>query len=96
MRLYTLAMDLGHTEAYLGMAGWHMTGVDNFLPKDQEMAFKLVKEAADRGLARAQYTLGYFYEGGIGVASDIVNAFTYYSLAADQGISELVKKFMII
>lgn len=86
MRLYTLAMNLGHVEAYLGMAGWHMTGVENYLPQDQEMAFQLVKEAADRGLARAQYTLGYFYEGGIGVASDTEKAFSYYTLAADQGI----------
>jgi TPR repeat protein len=85
MRLYTLAMNLGHIEAYLGMAGWHMTGVENYLPKDQEMAFQLVKEAADRGLARAQYTLGYFYEGGIGVEADVEKAFSYYGLAADQG-----------
>ncbi len=85
MRLYTLAMNLGHIEAYLGMAGWHMTGVDNFLEKDQEMAFQLVKEAADRGLARAQYTLGYFYEGGIGVMADLHSAFAYYTLAANQG-----------
>jgi TPR repeat protein len=85
MRLYTLAMNLGHIEAYLGMAGWHMTGVENYLPKDQEMAFQLVKEAADRGLARAQYTLGYFYEGGIGVEVDVEKAFSFYGLAADQG-----------
>ena len=86
MRFYTLAMNLGHVEAFLGMAGWHMTGVEGFLPQDQEMAFRLVREAADRGLARAQYTLGYFFEGGIGCASNPTAAFDYYNRAASQGI----------
>lgn len=78
-------MNLGHTEAFLGMAGWHMTGVEGFLPQDQEMAFRLVREAADRGLARAQYTLGYFFEGGIGCNPDQTAAFDYYTRASLQG-----------
>jgi TPR repeat protein len=78
-------MELGFTEALLGMAGWHMTGADTLLPQNQEMAFYLVKEAAERALARAQYTLGYFYEGGIGTYVNMDLAFKYYELAASQG-----------
>ena len=62
-----------------------MTGADTLLPQNQDMAFQLVKEAADRQLARAQYTLGYFYEGGIGTYINMDLAFKYYELAASQG-----------
>lgn len=77
------------------MAGWHMTGADSLIIQNKDMAFSLVKQAADRGLARAQYTLGkfniadglgYFFEGGIGTYPNMDWAFKYYELAAEQGI----------
>ncbi|KAJ3352389.1 hypothetical protein HDU91_006011 [Kappamyces sp. JEL0680] len=86
IRLYTEAMNAGYTEALLGMAGWHMTGAEGLMVQNQTMAFLLVKEAAERALPRAQYTLGYFYEGGIGTAPDLDMAFKYYEMAAQQGI----------
>jgi TPR repeat protein len=69
----------------LGMAGWHMTGADNLLPQNQQLAFQLVREAADSGLARAQYTIGYFYEEGIGTPKNLDLAFKFYESAAQLG-----------
>jgi TPR repeat protein len=83
--LYTVALKSGDPEAMLGMAGWHMTGADGILLKNEQRAFQLVKEAADKELPRAQYTLGYFYEGGIGVEKNMDLAFKFYYQAAEQG-----------
>ena len=85
IRLYTLALQYGHTEALLGMAGWHLTGADNLLPKNEKMAYSLVREAASKGLPRAQYTLGFFCEEGIGCMKDLELAIEFYAMAADQG-----------
>ena len=86
IRLYSLALQANHTEALLGMAGWHMTGAEGLLPKNETIAYSLVREAASKGLARAQYTLGYFCEEGIGCMKDLELALEFYGMAAAQGI----------
>jgi TPR repeat protein len=83
MRLYQASIAAGETEGYLGMAGWHMTGVEGQLPKNEQKAFALVKEAAASGLPRGLYTLGYFYEEGIGIPKDREKAFENYQSAAE-------------
>lgn len=85
-------MKFGDPEAMLGMAGWHMTGAENILPKNEERAFYLVQQAAEQKLPRALYTLGYFYEGGIGIPKNVEMAFRYYNMAADQGNIVLIKR----
>jgi TPR repeat protein len=47
-------------------------------------ACRYYKLAADQGLARAQYNLGYMYEHGDGVPNDAVEAYRLYCLAAEQ------------
>jgi uncharacterized protein len=90
IRLYTIAMKAGDIEAMLGMAGWHMTGADGILAKSEIRAFQLVKHAAEKGLPRAEYTLGYFYEGGIGVEKNVDLGFQYYYKAAEKGNCPLI------
>lgn len=85
MRLYQASIAAGEVEGYLGMAGWYMTGVENQLPKDEQKAFSLVREAATRGLPRGLYTLGYFYEEGIGIPKDREKALENYQAAAELG-----------
>ena len=48
-------------------------------------AVRFLTQAADRGLAVAQYRLGTLYERGQGVAVDSVKAMHWYELAASQG-----------
>ena len=45
----------------------------------------MVPQAADKGFAEAQYTLGNFYEDGTGVMQDYAEAMRWYRLAAAQG-----------
>ena len=43
--------------------------------------------AAERGLAKAQNSLAYLYEEGLGVEQSYEKAILYYQLAADQGLA---------
>lgn len=50
-----------------------------------EKAIPFLEEAANRGNARAQYSLGYMYQNGEGVPRDADRAKEYYQLSAKQG-----------
>ncbi|KAI8897271.1 hypothetical protein BC833DRAFT_649702 [Globomyces pollinis-pini] len=85
IRYYTHALKFDDPEAQLGMAGWHMTGAEGVLPKNEQLAFELVQKATLKQLPRAYFTLGYFYEGGIGTLKNMDQAMHFYQLAADLG-----------
>ena len=51
--------------------------------EDQEA--EQLRQAAEQGLAGAQYTLGVMYDGGIGVPQDSRKAVKWLRLAAEQG-----------
>jgi TPR repeat protein/serine/threonine protein kinase len=89
--LYTEAVNVGFFEnietrgwiwKYLAgcgyLAGW---GV----PENLQMGFSMVREAAEKGLAEAQLTLGICYEDGSGTAQDFVEAAKWYRKAAELG-----------
>jgi TPR repeat protein len=53
--------------------------------RDYESAVRIVRPLAERGDPNAQYTLGVFYQNGLGVRQDRVIAYVWLSLAASQG-----------
>lgn len=57
----------------------------NGKPQDYKEAVKYYSLAADQGNEWAQYSLGYCYKKGLGVAQDYKEAVRLYRLAADQG-----------
>ena len=56
--------------------------------KDADASVKLLKIAAEQGVAKAQCTLGSMYELGWGVGKDYSEAFKFFKQAADQGYPE--------
>lgn len=54
------------------------------LPQDYAMAIDWLRKAGLRGHAGAQSYLGSFYENGFGIDRDPVEAYVWYSLAAQQ------------
>ncbi len=50
-------------------------------------AFRLYRQAADKGLAAAQFNLGMMYELGRGAGADATAAFKNYLRAAEQGFA---------
>ena len=85
IHFYTGAAERGHALSQMALCAWYMVGVPNILDKDEPEAFEWAKKAAEQGLAKAQYTLGYFTEMGIGCRRDPLEANSMYVRAAEQG-----------
>ncbi|KAJ2842975.1 hypothetical protein GGI22_007369, partial [Coemansia erecta] len=82
---YTRAAEKNDADAELALSGWYLTGADPFLPQNDVEAYLWARRAADRGLAKAEYAVGYYYECGIGVTQpDVKEAQKWYARAAQQ------------
>src|SRR5512143_3606455 len=53
--------------------------------RDYASALRLIRPLAEQGDANAQYTLGVFYDNGLGVPQDKVRAYMWFNLSAAQG-----------
>ncbi|KAF3919835.1 hypothetical protein ABW20_dc0110366 [Dactylellina cionopaga] len=82
---YTGAAEIGFAPAQLALCAWYTVGAPPLLEPDECEAYAWAMKAADRGLAKAAYTVGYFTEMGIGCIRDEVGANTWYVRAAEQG-----------
>ena len=85
IHFYTGAAEQGHALSQMALCAWYMVGVENVLEKDESEAYEWAKRSAEQGLPKAQYTLGYFTEMGIGCRRDPLEANVWYVQAADQG-----------
>ncbi|KAJ2879951.1 hypothetical protein H4R27_005016 [Coemansia aciculifera] len=80
---YTRAAEKGDGDAELALSGWYLTGAEHLLPQNDVEAYLWARRAADRGLEKAEYAVGYYYECGIGVAQpDVHEAQAWYARAA--------------
>ncbi|EPS38404.1 hypothetical protein H072_7863 [Dactylellina haptotyla CBS 200.50] len=82
---YTGAAELGFAPAQLALCAWYTVGAPPLLEPDEAEAYAWAMKAAERGLAKAEYTVGYFTEMGIGCVRDEVGANTWYVRAAEHG-----------
>lgn len=62
---YNIAAQQGHRDACFALTAWYLVGAEGVLPQSDTEAYLWAKKAADKGLAKAQYALGYFTEVGI-------------------------------
>ncbi|RMZ78008.1 hypothetical protein DV737_g4104, partial [Chaetothyriales sp. CBS 132003] len=85
VHFYTGAAERGHAPSQMALCAWFLIGIENVLEKDEAEAYEWAKRAALQGLAKAQYTLAYFTEMGIGCRRDPLEANVWYVKAADQG-----------
>ncbi|KAK6380411.1 Chitin synthase 4 [Exophiala oligosperma] len=85
IHFYTGAAERGHAESQMALCAWYMVGVPNVLDKDEAEAYEWAKKAADQGLPKAEYTVGYFTETGIGCRRDPLEANVWYVRAAEHG-----------
>jgi TPR repeat protein len=70
----------------------HGLGVE----QSYERAFEYYEQAADLGLATAQYSLGVMYYKGDGVERDIAKAREWWTKAAAQGEKNAIKNLKLI
>ncbi|KAL8664385.1 MAG: hypothetical protein Q9202_003074 [Teloschistes flavicans] len=85
VHFYTGAAERGHPLAAMALCAWYMVGAPPVLEKDENEAHEWAKKAAETGLPKAEYAVGYFTEMGIGCRRDPLEANVWYVRAADQG-----------
>ncbi|KAJ1558358.1 hypothetical protein HK096_001879 [Nowakowskiella sp. JEL0078] len=95
---YSMAAQSDNLEAMFELGGLYLTGADDqktgfVITQSDETAYKWVKKAADGGLPKAMFAIGYFLEVGIGaIVLDKDEAITWYQKAAELGDAKSIKK----
>ncbi|KAG9101676.1 hypothetical protein FRC06_002741 [Ceratobasidium sp. 370] len=82
---YSKAAQKGDAEAELALSGWYLTGSEGVLKQSDHEAYLWARKAANKGLSKAEYAVGYYAEVGIGLKVDIEFAKRWYMRAAAQG-----------
>ncbi|KAF9925857.1 hypothetical protein FBU30_004445 [Linnemannia zychae] len=90
LKYYERAVQLGDPkgEAEMALSGWFLSGAENCFDADDSKAFYYAAQAAEKGLPKAQYAMGYYFEVGISVTADLGRAMEFYRLAAAGGNKE--------
>lgn len=81
---YTKAAEKGDSEAELALSGWYLTGSEGVLKQSDSEAYLWARRAANKGLNKAEYAVGYYAEVGIGIKQDIEFAKRWYMRAAGK------------
>ena len=89
---FTRAAERGDAQAELALSGWYLTGSDGVLKQSDSEAYLWARRAANKGLAKAEYGVGYYSEVGIGVRADIEEARRWYMRAAAQGDKKALQR----
>lgn len=85
VHFYTGAAQQSHPLAMMALCAWYMVGAEPILEKDENEAYEWARKAAEMGLPKAEYTVGFFTEIGIGCRRDPLEANVWYVRAADHG-----------
>ena len=85
VHFYTGAAQQSHPLAMMALCAWYMVGAEPVLDKDENEAYEWAKRAAETELPKAEYTIGFFTETGIGCRRDPLEANVWYVRAADHG-----------
>ena len=96
VHFYHAAAQAGHPVAQMALCAWYMTGAEPVLEKDEDEAYEWARKAAVQGFTKAQYTVGFFTEMGIGCRRDPLEANVWYVRAAEAGDERAVHRLAAI
>lgn len=75
---YSKAAVQDEHQSELALSGWYLTGSEGVLQQSDTEAYLWARKAAQAGLAKAEYAMGYFTEVGIGTPANIEDAKRWY------------------
>jgi TPR repeat protein len=96
VHFYTGAAERDHPLAQMALCAWYMVGAEPVLEKDEDEAYQWALKAAESGLTKAEYAVGYFSEMGIGCRRDALAANHWYSKAAQNGDQRAIHRMAAI
>lgn len=82
---YNIAAQQNHRDACFALTAWYLVGSPGVLPQSDTEAYLWAKRAAEAGLVKAMYAVGYFLEVGIGTPPKMKEAISWYKRAAEKG-----------
>jgi len=71
-------------QSELALSGWYLTGTEGIIQQSDTEAYLWARKAAQAGLAKAEYAMGYFTESGIGCAANLEDAKRWYWRASGE------------
>ena len=96
VHFYTGAAERDHPMAQMALCAWYMVGAEPVLEKDENEAYQWALKAAEQGLAKAEYAVGYFSESGLGCRVDTLAANHWFSMAAQHGDERAIHRMAAI
>lgn len=87
---YTIAALGGDPQAQLSLAAWYMVGAGSSFPRDENEAYEWALRAAMNNLPKAQLTVGFFLQNGIGCERDILESSKWLEKAAANGVEAAI------
>ncbi|KAI4186334.1 MAG: hypothetical protein LQ348_004235 [Seirophora lacunosa] len=81
---YSKAAVQDEHQSELALSGWYLTGSEGVLQQSDTEAYLWARKAAQAGLAKAEYAMGYFIEVGIGAPANMEDAKRWYWRSASQ------------
>lgn len=79
-------------QSELALSGWYLTGSEGVLQQSDTEAYLWARKAAQSGLAKAEYAMGYFTEVGIGAPANLEDAKRWYWKSASQGFEKAKRR----
>ncbi|GAA5901143.1 hypothetical protein JCM8208_002288 [Rhodotorula glutinis] len=92
---YNIAAQQNHAAACFALTAWYLVGSPGILPQSDTEAYLWAKKAAEQGLAKAEYAVGYFSEVGIGTYRDERGAIEWFRKAASHGDKRAMDRLRI-
>ena len=69
--LQNIAAQQNHRDACFALTSWYLVGSPGVLPQSDTEAYLWAQKAAEAGLPKAMYAVGYFLEVGIGTTANM-------------------------
>lgn len=93
---YSRAAEQNDPNAELALSGWYLTGAEGVLNQNDTEAYLWARKSADRGLAKAEYAVGYYTETGVGVRINLEEAKQWYTRAASHGDKKAAQRLQVL
>lgn len=96
VQYYSLASQGGETEADMALSKWFLCGAEGYFEKNERLAYTFADKAARKGLASAEFALGYYHEVGVGTERNVNIARKWYNKAAAKGNADAVERLQAL
>nr|CAG8559708.1 15383_t:CDS:2 [Entrophospora candida] len=89
---YKRASEMGEEKADLALSRWYLCGAKGCFDPDEALAYEHAEKAASKGIAEAEFMMGYFYDVGIHVPANAQIANEWFTKAAEKGNEDAKKR----